>query len=367
MELEEKFKIKTIPKDFYGGADPVIKFKKTEKQVEFKKEKPIVPDRQFVKATKPPMVPDKKKSAVASRKFLVIFAIIIFFAVCAVLGFYYWWKYKQVGETVTIPREEETLGGAVQTSTAGAENLPSSTATSTTSTASEEEQVEVPNTFIEYPSLLIGYGDDFDGDELSDFEEEIFSSDPTVVDTDKDGYADGHEVSYLYNPVGVEPRNLIDSGKVIDYVNPVYGYKMYYPADWVVGSLNLDGDMVLFSALNGENIEVRTVDIVAGETFEDWFSRWGKNESLSRLRDFTGVYNEQGLRRDDGLVYYFVDHVQRKVIIILYHVSDLPVANYRMILNMMAKSFRLEGNTFIKEWPEAEGMSEMNSVSTSTP
>lgn len=47
---------------------------------------------------------------------------------------------------------------------------------------------------------------DSDNDGLNDFEEEIYSTDPSKIDTDGDGYSDGEEAKKGYNPNG--PGNL---------------------------------------------------------------------------------------------------------------------------------------------------------------
>ena len=57
--------------------------------------------------------------------------------------------------------------------------------------------------------------DDSDADGLTDREEaEIYGTDPANVDSDSDGYLDGGEVFYLYNPAGIAPVTLKESGLV---------------------------------------------------------------------------------------------------------------------------------------------------------
>ena len=61
-----------------------------------------------------------------------------------------------------------------------------------------------------------------------------------MPDSDGDNFIDGRELIYLYSPINKEPVRLIDSGLVKEYVNPTFGYKVYYPAVWASGNIDKD-------------------------------------------------------------------------------------------------------------------------------
>ena len=163
-------------------------------------------------------------------------------------------------------------------------------------------------------------------------------SDSGTPDSDNDKYNDGHEIYNLFNPAGFEPIKLVDSGTVKEFSNPVHAYKLYFPALWAVGNVDPDYNDVLFSAITGENIEVKVYNKENGQTFEDWFAKSAISQKIEDLVEFETKFKEMGYRRSDYLVYYFYD--ENKVYILAYHTTDSNAVNYRIIIKMMARSFR---------------------------
>ncbi len=339
-EIDQTISVQTIPADFYGGVNPVVKFKRVEKEVVLQtKPKLTAPEKKMLdKSTAAgggaPLHP---ANILANKKYAVIFGSSLFVLIVAGVSVYYYLQLRQQPNTPVPPAPQVTVTTP---------NFPAPTVVESTTpevaapTSTLQSLAEAP---IDFPSALLGDSPDLDKDNLTDKAEELFGTDPSKPDTDGDGYNDGHEVFYLYNPAGVEPQKLIDSGYVKDYNNPVVGYKIYYPLNWAIGNVDETYRDVLFSTITGENIEVRVFDRLPNQTFADWFAQWAPNESYQNLVDFQTKFGEQGKNRADNLVYYLMD--DSHVYVLLYHTTDSNAVNYRSVMVMMARSFRTPGFT----------------------
>ncbi len=331
--------VQTIPADFYGGVNPVVKFKKVEKEVLLEsKPKLTAPEKKIF---------DKSMAAgggsllhpvniLTNKKYAIIFGSALFVVIIAGVSAYYYLQSRQQPKTSLPPQPKISL--ETTTPLSGAEVVESTIEEAVVPTTTPQSLAEAP---IEFPSGLLGDSPDLDKDNLTDTAEELFGTDPSKPDTDEDSYNDGHEVFYLYNPAGKEPMKLIDSGYVNDYNNPGFGYKVFYPLTWAIGNVDESYRDVLFSTITGENIELRVFDRLPGQTFADWFAQLAPNEQYQNLADFQSKFGEVGKNRADNLVYYFMD--DNHVYVMVYHTTDSNVVNYRSVMVMMARSFRSPG------------------------
>ncbi|MFA5061843.1 MAG: hypothetical protein WC526_01725 [Patescibacteria group bacterium] len=336
-ETEEQLvRVQTIPNDFYGGVNPVVKFKRVEKEVVLQPKLSPTEKGLLDKAT---AVGGSEAlhpvNLVSNRKYLLIGGAALFVLFIAGASWYYI-RQAYPNKPVTpapVPitnNPVETVPVVAETSTETSVVTPEPTSTV------PQFSAEAP---IEFPSKLLVESVDTDQDGLTDVAEEVFRTDPNIPDTDNDSYNDGLEVYNLYNPNGIAPVRLIDSGYVKDFVNPTFGYELYYPADWAAG--NVDGSYrdMLFSTLGGENIEVRVFDHDPALSFADWFGQWAPDQNYGDLTTFGGYFKDQGMARSDHLVYYFYD--ANHAYVIVYHTTDSMTANYKSIITMIARSMRL--------------------------
>lgn len=334
--------VTTIPEEFYAGTNPVVKFKNIEKEIDLtdshlsKADKKLL-EKETAVGSNQPLHP---VNLLSNRKFLFVGGLLVFLCIAIGSGIYY-----------VVFQNKSTPSGKITSS-------PSSTTTVSnidTNTSTASPVIETPTTSVEvstsslssesaidFPSVVLGDSVDTDSDGLTDREEELFNTDLGVPDTDNDSYPDGHETYYLYNPAGEEPMRVIDSGSVKEFVNPVFGYKLYYPNTWAVGNVDSEYRDVLFSTITGENIEVRVFNKQAGEDFASWFARIAPREKYDDLVEFETYFKEKGWRRNDFLVYYFES--QDKVYVIVYHTTDSTVVNYRSIIKLTARSFELSSD-----------------------
>lgn len=338
-------RVETIPADFYGGANPVIKFKKVEKEVDLTPKKPVLTPAEKALLDKATAAgsgqPFHPANLFSSRKGLLILGSGLFTLFLIGSGVYYWLTSRPAAPTATLPPPEVSV---VTPQTTVTETPPIEAPA--TAEAVITAPISLAETPLEYPNLLLADSADTDNDDLSNIAEELWKTDPLSPDTDGDVYNDGHEVYNLYNPIGQEPQKIIDSGLVTDYTNPVFGYKVFYPNTWAVGNVDPGSRDVLFSTLTGENIEVRVFDREAVQVFADWFAKWAPNEQYNDLLDFDSVFKDKSYRRKDYLVFYFYN--DQNIFVIAYHTTDSATVNYRSVIKMMARSFRSPQNLGIE-------------------
>ncbi len=337
--------VEILPPDFYAGQDPVVKFKKVEQEVDLSSKKMMSITSSEKKALdKATVVGGTEKShpvnLLLNRKFLILAGVGLFVLFVLVAGGYYWWSFRQAAEKQRTPDRPVINTEVVNTESTSNVVLPTTTPIETevvTTTTDVFKPLE--ETDLNFPSSLLPDSSDLDKDLLTDREEEIFFTDPAVPDSDNDSYTDGHEVFYLYNPSGKEPQKLIDASSVREYANPTFGYRLYYPQNWAVGSVDQNNRIVVFSTLTGENIEVRVIDKKEDESMADWFGRIALGEKFTDLKDFNNRFNNKGLQRPDELVYYFPGN--KFVVTIIYHPEEVTALNYRQITTLMAQSLQL--------------------------
>ena len=349
QKKEEKStsRIHVIPDIFYGGKDPVIYHKQkvevtTQKKHTEKKQaqQHIVQDSFFH----------------THKKLIVIGGIVLLLGVTSVSAWYYIGTVggqtsnkvvvvppKQVSEPVEDPAKEEV---PVEEPIVEEDSIPEEEPIFPTTTPEViVEDVDIEIEPVSFPRILLIDSPDADADELTDEEEIIFSTNVDVWDTDNDGYYDGQEVINLYNPNGLAPVKIIDSGLVEEYTNPVWKYRLYYPNQWKLGEVDTESRQVLISTLSGDFIEVRTFDKQKGMSFQQWFSQNIEGEKFQDIRIEKNRFKEDGWRRKDGLVAYFVSDVY--VSVLIYHPGVTGAVPYRNVMRMVFESFRSAKNAVV--------------------
>lgn len=319
--------VSTIPEVFYGGNDP-------ESNLGGK----MAPTKAVASKTMTSAVDENP----VRTKLIAGVMIFIFLSACAGAGWYYW-NYLSDGSPVAK--------APVQTSPANETAVvPPATVDIVTPTTTEVI-TETTSTIPTVPSLndlALDFPDqnqidttDFDADGLTDLEEEVFGTDPSIFDTDKDEYYDGQEVSNLYNPKGLAPVRIIDSGLVREYVANDDLYRIYYPIPWTVGTVDPAGKTILITAANGDYIEIRQFSKNAGEDFGAWFGRTATTERITDLESGANRFGVNYLRRKDNLVTY-IDQ-PGYVLVVMYHASTSAPISFRHIMRMMIESMRVKG------------------------
>lgn len=330
-------KVQKMPQEFYGGANPVVMFHDVKKDVAYGQQAPLSRAEQVAfkqTAAVGHNAPLHAANLLLNTKFLILSGIILFVLFAAGAGGYYWFQNRQ--NINNLPPTVPVSTTIIETPAAPTAVAPTTTPEEATSTA---PVATAANALLEFPALGLADSADSDNDGLTDQAEALFKTDPDLPDTDGDSYSDAHEIFYLYNPAGKEPMKLIDAGTVTAYTNPVFNYTLYYPVSWAVGNTKEDYKDILFSTLGGDNIEVLAVEKDASQDFPTWFTQNVPGEQLSNYAPFTTRLGATGWERSDKMVYFIVTPEQ--VYILAYHTSENKIVNYRIVLNMMARSFAL--------------------------
>jgi hypothetical protein len=326
----------TIPDEFFAGADPTVRFKKTEKVVDLNKNAGTVAPNEREKRELDAVT--AKGSLLTGTKVWIIGGIILFVLAVAGASLYYWWTGRQTTTPKPVVKNNPVVVTVHPTSTVVTQ--PTGTAPTTTVTTTPETPVVVKEPNLELPSKLSMESADVDNDGVSDAAEEIFGSDPGNPDTDADSYNDGHELYYLYNPNGIEPMKVIDSGAVKLFKSGNFNYSLYYPTNWLAASVDIEGRQMLFTTLNGEYVEARIFDMAPGQSLAEWFAAAAPSDSLSGYTDVESRFGAKGKMRSDGLVYLYVSG--QRIYALVYHEIQENLVSYKKVLEVMARSFKVE-------------------------
>lgn len=335
-----------IPDVFYGGQDPYIYHPHIEEDTKTNAKK-----FHFKKNIKSKVVPrPATQSQKNNKKKIWIFGSIGLAVAIGLITWYYINDYNKARAQLIAKNTVPTPPVIVVKNTTPQEVVPTTTVIEEV-TSSVELATSTPslqNVFLDFPPILTLDTADVDADSLTDIEESIFGTDSGTWDSDNDKYYDGQEVYNLYNPKGQAPVKIIDSGLVLEYKNIYSGYRIYYPSAWQKGSVDVQETQVLFSASNGDYIEVRVFPKEVGQTFITWFSRNAEGQSYTDLSTFKNRFGEDAMIRKDSLVAYFED--ANYIYTIIYHTKDRGPILYRHIMQMMYQSFRmLQSNTVLPD------------------
>lgn len=208
---------------------------------------------------------------------------------------------------------------------------------------------------------------DSDADGLTDREEqEIYKTDPTNPDADHDGYLDGSEVFYLYNPAAVAPTTLLASGIVRQSDNPANGFSVYTPTVWVVTE-NATG--LTATGQTGEFVQIISQTIPLQMTLMDWYLQANPSVDKTSVMIFVNRAGLTGIKAADGLTAYFV--ANDRVYTVAYMSAERKELSYRRTFEMMVNSFKtvsLGGTEQASQQTETTSTpSVVNEVTTSTP
>lgn len=192
---------------------------------------------------------------------------------------------------------------------------------------------------------------DTDEDDLTDVEERLFNTDEQKPDTDMDGFLDGAEVKFLYDPTKAGVKLDVSSGATL-YKNTDYAYALLYPSAWVVDSVDKENKEVIFSSATGEFLSMKTQDNPEKLSALDWYTTVHKpNTSTSTLQTmkydtWTGIMSENGLE-----VYITANDDQGNVVtpyvyVLTYDLGGKTEMNFGSVFQMMIRSFLITDLSF---------------------
>lgn len=198
------------------------------------------------------------------------------------------------------------------------------------------EPVKVP-VVVEKPKVPV-QSTDSDSDGITDIEERMYGTDYRNPDSDGDTFLDGNEVFHRYDPNGLSPSTLLDTGAVKIFTDAALPFTVYYPLSWKQ-SLDSAQGIVTFKTPALATVTVAWGAKDADLTVEDWVLKNVKNGNISTLKS---SYTKEGyytLRSKDDLVAY-VDGGTR-VYTFTYALNGSLEISYVQTFAMMVNSFHL--------------------------
>jgi len=183
---------------------------------------------------------------------------------------------------------------------------------------------------------------DSDRDNLTDVEEELYSTERNLPDTDADGYLDGLELIGLYNPRAGSGSLLELSGLINSYENPGFNYKIFYPAKWLAKPLDQSLKEVIFQSNTEEYISVVVEDNPDQLALVDWFITQATNDNLNLMEKKITKNDMEALISANKLTYYlYSERTPDKVYVVGYNIGKRVLINFTTTFEMMANSFEI--------------------------
>lgn len=176
---------------------------------------------------------------------------------------------------------------------------------------------------------------DFDG--LNDDEELALGTDSLLPDSDGDNYGDLSELESGYNPSGTD--KLYSSVYLTKYQNSVGKYFIYYPASWILKSLNNDYATII-SAPDNSLMQISVQGNPNIQNISSWYKATFPEESVSANRFKKGI-GWEGVMGADGLNFYLTDKNRENIYIVSYIPALTERLAYPNIFQMIINSFSI--------------------------
>jgi len=113
-------------------------------------------------------------------------------------------------------------------------------------------------------------GADTDSDGLTNVEELLYGTDFRNPDSDSDTFLDGNEVFHRFDPRGLAPSTLFDTGAVRVLESVELPFAMYYPTTWNPVSTPTS-QRVTFRSATGAGVNVLWQDKAIDVSLESWY------------------------------------------------------------------------------------------------
>lgn len=190
-----------------------------------------------------------------------------------------------------------------------------------------------------FPPTPLPSSVDSDNDHLTDAEELLFGTDPSVEDVDRDGYRDGQEIENLYSPISPTPVRLEGSPIVRRSATAFGRYSLLVPPSWTVVEGN-DGSV--FTAETGESVRIRVEQNPEGLMTMEWYRRQFPDTPVAWLTQtffeyLDAVWSPDG--RTVMLTHMVGNRARQEVFTVTYATGDRTDANFWTTFRMMVRSF----------------------------
>lgn len=321
----QQVRVFSMPEKYRHGA--VVNMVEPQKQVA---------PAQVVQAPVPPKpispLPVAKKSESShTKKGLLIAGVIVLFALG--IGGYLMFRSVQKNTEAKLAAEKAAENAAQQ----AAEKAAADALAQQTQTSSQPSDTTgaIPSAVISSNPFPVAStpGVDTDSDGLTDTEESVvYGTDPSLPDTDGDGFLDGNEVFHGYNPYGVAPGTLVEAGLAqVLTANTVH---LQFPTKW---STSIDASGVnSVETTTGEKITITAVPKETRLTLQDWYAQTVKDGTLNLSKTRKGF----PLLVAKNQLTAYID-LGAQVIVLAYNTAAKSTVDYLTTFQMMVNSLEM--------------------------
>lgn len=175
-------------------------------------------------------------------------------------------------------------------------------------------------------------GHDMDGDKLTDVEEPYYGADPTIVDTNKNGYPDGQDVQNLYSPVVAGQK--LSAAPFMTSLS-WNGWNLLAPKPWsIVTDPSAPQKMALTTGTAARFVfEVMPMD--GASSLDAWLA----SQQISADKSFKTKGGLDARQTSDSMATYFA--FANSVLKVSYDLNGDPTIEYRdsyaMLLNSLLR------------------------------
>lgn len=186
-------------------------------------------------------------------------------------------------------------------------------------------------------------GKDTDSDGLTDLEETVvYGTNPRLPDSDNDGFLDGNEVFHRYNPQGLAPGTLLESGLVKLYddaaAGTTLGYSILYPSIWHAAPEIAGSSSVTFTATTGEVVSLSLEPKSSpSQTVAEWYVA---NNPTTQYVVTTTKNGYASVTTEDKLKAYI--DAGNQILVLSYDTGIKGTIDYLQTFQMMVNSVVVE-------------------------
>lgn len=179
-------------------------------------------------------------------------------------------------------------------------------------------------------------GQDTDKDGLTDREELMYGTSPSVIDSDADTYEDGKEVLALYSPARGAGVRLEDDVQFSRLMNTEFGFSFVQPRSFNQTEV-IEGSLrdIVFTAATNESIVVSVQENENRLSLKDWYNELSGGKGIE-TQEFITKAKYSALVIPDKTAYYVALPNSPYVIVFSYTAQE--EFNYFTTVRMMVES-----------------------------
>lgn len=177
-------------------------------------------------------------------------------------------------------------------------------------------------------------GTDTDSDGLTNIEELLYGTDFRSPDTDGDTFLDGNEVFHRYDPNGLAPSTLLDTGAVRVLERVDLPFTLYYPASWSVFAASAADARVAFRSEENGSIELMYEEKDILTDLSDWMKE--NDISGKGIEETMTKEGYQARSAEDGRTVYL--DLGKWVVSARYNLGETMSIEFLQTFKMMMNS-----------------------------